>query len=110
MRRDAFQAIADPTRRTIIGILSTSTLNVNDLSDQFAMSRTAVSKHLKILQECGMVQVEKQGRERLYQAKLESLAEVAVWVNQYRLFWNDRLDRLEALLEADSKSKSTSHE
>lgn len=105
MRRDVFQAIADPTRREIIGMLSSSTLNVNELSDNFNMTRTAVSKHLKILKECGLVTVEKSGRERYCHAKLDALADVAVWVNQYRLFWNDNLDRLEAVLRKENQSK-----
>ncbi|MEQ9403557.1 MAG: metalloregulator ArsR/SmtB family transcription factor [Cyclobacteriaceae bacterium] len=99
MQRDVYSAIADPTRREIIGMLSGASLNVNELSDKFKMTRTAVSKHLKILKECGIVQVEKKGRERYCHAKLEALADVAIWVNQYRLFWNDNLDRLEELLK-----------
>lgn len=105
MRRDVFQAIADPTRREIIGMLSSSALNVNELSDNFNMTRTAVSKHLKVLKECGLVKVEKKGRERYCHAKLDTLADVAVWVNQYRLFWNDNLDRLEALLQKENLTK-----
>lgn len=105
MRRDAFQAIADPTRREIIGMLAEGPLNVNELSDRFSMSRTAVSKHLRMLDECGVVEVMKRGRERHYQAKLDALAEVAVWVNQYKLFWHDRLDRLETLLKAEDINK-----
>ena len=104
MRRDVFQAIADPTRRTIIGILAEKKANVNELSDNFSISRTAVSKHLRILQECGIVTVEKQGRERHCRARLEGLAEVAIWINQYRLFWNDSLDRLEALLNQEDQT------
>lgn len=104
MRRDVFQAIADPTRRAIIGMLAEKATNVNELSDNFSMSRTAVSKHLRILQECGIVAVEKQGRERHCRAKLEALAEVAVWINQYRLFWNDSLDRLETLLNQEDQT------
>ncbi|MDW3194526.1 MAG: metalloregulator ArsR/SmtB family transcription factor [Cytophagales bacterium] len=104
MRRDVFQAIADPTRREIIGMLAEKTANVNELSDNFSMSRTAVSKHLRILQECGVVEVVKQGRERHCRARLDALAEVAVWINQYRLFWNDSLDRLEALLNQEDQT------
>ncbi|MEM6525090.1 MAG: metalloregulator ArsR/SmtB family transcription factor [Bacteroidota bacterium] len=98
MRRDVFQAIADPTRRDIIGRLSQRSLNINELSDHYDISRTGVSKHLNILKECGLVTTEKQGRERFCHIQLEKLAEIAVWVNQYCLFWNDRLDQLETLL------------
>lgn len=106
MHRDVFRAIADPSRREILGMLSSSALNVNELSGKFNMTRTAVSKHLKILKECGLVQVEKNGRERYCHAKLDALADVAMWVNQYRLFWNDNLDRLEPLLRKEKQSKS----
>lgn len=108
MRRDVFQAIADPTRRAIIGMLAENTANVNELSDSFSISRTAVSKHLRILQECGVIEMIKQGRERHCRAKLDALAEVAVWVNQYRLFWNDSLDRLEALLKEEDQNPKNS--
>lgn len=102
MRRDVYQAIADPTRREIIGMLSHQSLNVNELSDNFDMSRTAVSKHIRILKECGLLKMQKQGRERFCYANLDGLAEIALWVNQYRMFWNDNLDRLEALLKSES--------
>lgn len=105
MRRDVFQAIADPTRREIIGMLSQQSMNVNEISAQFQMSRTAVSKHMKILKECGLLAMEKKGREQYCKTNLNGLAEVALWVNQYRMFWNDRLDRLEALLKAEHKSE-----
>ena len=103
MRRDVFKAIADPTRREIIGVLSGRSLNINELSDQFHISRPGVSKHLKILKECGLVTVEKKGRERFCHAKLDALADVALWVSQYRMFWNDRLDRLEDILGKEDK-------
>lgn len=99
MRRDVYQAIADPTRREIIGMVSHQPLNVNDLSENFDMSRTAVSKHIRILKECGLITVKKSGRERFCHASLDGLAEIAIWVNQYKLFWNDNLDRLENLLK-----------
>ncbi|MEQ9229833.1 MAG: metalloregulator ArsR/SmtB family transcription factor [Cyclobacteriaceae bacterium] len=104
MKRDAFQAIADPTRREIIGMLSYEPMNINDLSRKFQMTRPGVSKHLKVLKECGVVTVEKKGRETLCHAKLDALAEVALWVSQYRMFWSDNLDHLERLLNQDDKS------
>lgn len=102
MRRDVFQAIADPTRRTIISMLAERPLNVNDVSEHFEMSRTAVSKHMKILRECGLLSIEKRGRERYCHSQLSGLEEVASWVEQYRVFWNSRLDRLEALLRTEN--------
>ncbi|MEP1032388.1 metalloregulator ArsR/SmtB family transcription factor [Ekhidna sp.] len=105
MRRDVFQAIADPTRREIIGLVSHHSRNVNELADNFEMSRPAVSKHVRILKECGLVTIEKKGRERYCHAQLDKLGEIALWVHQYRRFWNASLDTLEALLKEDSNKK-----
>lgn len=105
MRRDVFQAVADPTRREIIGILSSQPQNVNELADNFQMSRPAVSKHLRILKECGLVSTEKKGRERYCHANLDKLGEIALWVHQYRRFWNTSLDKLEQLLKEESNIK-----
>ncbi len=107
MKRDAFQAIADPTRREIISKLSFQPLKVSDLSEHFEMTRTGVYKHLKILKECGVVEVEKKGRESYCHAKLDKLAEVATWVSQYRMFWNDSLDHLERLLNEEDKKQNS---
>ena len=105
MKRDVFHAIADPTRRKIIGMLSFQSLNVNDLSKRFEITRPGVAKHIKVLKECGVIEVEKRGRERFCHAKLEALAEAATWINQYRMFWNDRINHLERLLqEEDNKN------
>lgn len=95
MRRDVFQAIADPTRREIIHLLSTETLNLNAVSEKFEISRPAISKHIKILTECGLITMRQEGRERLCEANLKSLSEVANWVEQYNAFWNKKLDALE---------------
>ena len=105
MRRDVFQAIADPTRRDIIGLVSHQTLNVNELAENFDMSRPAVSKHLKILRECGLLKIQKKGRERYCHADLEKLGEIAIWVHQYRRFWNNSLDKLEEALKEDQNKK-----
>lgn len=99
MRRDVFQAIADPTRREIIGLIAKKPLNVNAVSEQFAVSRTAVYKHMKILTECGLVVITQQGRERFCEARLDKLTEVSVWVEQYKKMWTAKLDSLETYLE-----------
>lgn len=104
IRRDVFQAIADPTRREIISILSHKQSNLNDLIANFRISRPGVVKHVRILEQCGLVKMEKQGRETICQAQLDNLGEVALWVHQYRRFWNQRLDTLETLLKKDTKS------
>ena len=95
MRRDVFQAIADPTRREIIKMISKKPLNVNTVAGNFNVSRTAIYKHIKILSECGLVNVRQQGRERFCEAKLEKLNEVSDWVEQYRKIWTEKFDALE---------------
>lgn len=102
IRRDVFQAIADPTRREIINMLSQQTLNLNAVADNFAMSRPAISKHIKILTECGLISIKQQGRERFCEARLQKLCEVNEWIEQYRVFWTGKLDALESFLEKDN--------
>ncbi|MFC0318510.1 MULTISPECIES: ArsR/SmtB family transcription factor [Olivibacter] len=97
-RRDVFQAIADPTRRAIIQLIAKQPLNLNTVADRFDISRPAVSKHIRILTECGLITIHQKGRERFCNANLRSLKEVSEWVEKYRTFWNDRLDTLEDLL------------
>ena len=99
MRRDVFQAIADPTRRAIINMVSQQSLNLNAVAENFDISRPAISKHIKILTECGLIVIKQQGRERFCEAKLNKLNEVSDWVEQYRKFWNTKLDSLEKYLE-----------
>ncbi|HWF45171.1 MAG TPA: metalloregulator ArsR/SmtB family transcription factor [Candidatus Kapabacteria bacterium] len=107
MRRDVFQALADPTRRAIIQLLALQTLTLSGIAEHFNVSRPAISKHVKILVECGLIQVRQQGREHYCEAKLKKLDEVSDWVEQYRQMWEDRLDRLEAYLgELQAKEKS----
>ena len=103
-RRDVFQAIADPTRRAIIGLLAGQTLTLNAVAENFRISQPAVSKHMRILTECGLVEVVKQGRERHCSARLQTLQEVAQWAAQYRILWNKKLDKLEDLLWNDTES------
>ena len=106
MRRDVFQAIADPTRREIIALIANQSLNVNTVAGNFDVSRTAVYKHMKILTECGLVVVRQQGRERFCEARLDKLHEVSDWIEQYRRFWTARFDALENYLkEMEPKTK-----
>lgn len=99
MRRDVFQAIADPTRREIINLLAHKSLNLNAVAENFDVSRPAISKHIKILAECGLLNIKQQGRERYCQIKLGKLNEVSNWVEQYKQFWETRLDALEIFLD-----------
>jgi DNA-binding transcriptional ArsR family regulator len=98
MRRDVFQAIADPTRREIIRVVAAETMPLNAVAETFDMSRQAVSKHIKILSECGLVALHREGRELYCQADLHKLNEVSLWVEQYRRHWEDKLDSLEKYL------------
>jgi DNA-binding transcriptional ArsR family regulator len=94
MRRDVFQAIADPTRREIINMIAQQSLNLNAVAEKFQVSRPAISKHIKILTECGLIIIKQQGRERYCEAKLDKLNEVSDWVGQYKKFWSQKLDAL----------------
>ena len=106
MRRDIFHAIADPNRRAIISLLANQKLTVNAVAEHFPISRPAVSRHIKILKESGLVVVRKRGRERYCEVRLDRLNEVAEWVEQSRKVWNQRLDRLdEYLSELQKKEK-----
>lgn len=106
-RRDVFQAIADPTRRAIIGLIAEAPVNVNTIAEQFDMSRQAISLHLKILSECDLLTVQQLGRERLYEAKLEKLSEVQEWVQQYEKLWSNRLHKLKIFLEQEQLPNNT---
>lgn len=101
MRRDVYQAIADPTRREIINLLANRELNLNAVADNFEISRPAISKHIKILAECGLVVVKQKGRERYCRAELSRLKEVAEWANRYKKFWNNKLDALGDFLDTE---------
>src|SRR5258705_10952621 len=99
IRRDVFQAIADPTRREIIGLVAHQSLNLNAIAENFDMSRQAISLHIKILTECGLLVIKQQGRERYCEAKFRKLHEVSDWIEKYRILWDKRLDRIEGLLD-----------
>jgi len=105
MRRDVFQAIADPTRRAIINVIANKSLNLNAVADQFDVSRPAISKHIKILTQCGLITIKQVGRERYCEAKLQKLNEVSDWIEQYRVFWNQKLDALEEFLAMDTDTQ-----
>jgi len=104
-RRDVFQAIADPTRRAIIGIIANKPANVNTIAGEFEVSRQAISLHLKILVECGLLSIKQQGRERIYEGRLEKLSEVNEWINQYSQFWETKLDALDKFLSQPQNAK-----
>jgi DNA-binding transcriptional ArsR family regulator len=104
-RRDVFQAIADPTRRQIISLIAKQPLNLNSVAEKFDMTRQAVSLHVKILEECGLIMFKQQGRERFCEARLEKLGEVSEWVEQYKQHFEQKLDSLEKYLDKLQKQK-----
>jgi DNA-binding transcriptional ArsR family regulator len=105
MRRDVFQAISDPTRREILGMIAHKSLNINSVTENFDVSRAAIYKHMKILAECGLLEIKQQGRERFCEGRLEKLNEVSDWVEQYRQFWEAKFDSLDNYLK-DLQSKN----
>jgi DNA-binding transcriptional ArsR family regulator len=98
-RRDVFQAIADPTRREIINLIAHQSLNLNAIAGNFDVSRPAISQHIKILTECGLIVIKKQGRERYCEARLQPLSVVSDWIEQYRQLWQEKFETLDTLLD-----------
>lgn len=110
MRRDVFQAIADPNRRAILSLLAKNKrLNLNGVAGNFRISRPAVSRHIKILKECGLVIVVREGRERYCEAKFDKLDEVTDWIEKYRQFWEERFSRLDIVLDDLKKREKRKH-
>lgn len=105
MRRDIFQAIADPTRRGIIALIAVQAMTPNAIAAHFDMTRQAVSKHLGILVECEVVRQEHQGREIYYSLQVERMREIDQWLSQYRQLWEARFTALDGLLLTMTKSK-----
>jgi len=98
IRRDIFQAIADPTRRGIIALIALQAMTPNALAAHFDTTRQAVSKHLRILTECELVTQKQKGREIYYQLELNKMKEIDNWLAQFRKIWEDRFDNLDQLL------------
>ncbi|MBS1919828.1 MAG: winged helix-turn-helix transcriptional regulator [Bacteroidetes bacterium] len=105
MRRDVFQAIADPTRRAIIALIALQAMTPNAIADNFNSTRQAVSKHLRILTECKLVKQEYRGREIYYSLEIEKMKEVDKWLEQYRKIWETRFDQLDNILTKINKQK-----
>jgi DNA-binding transcriptional ArsR family regulator len=105
-RRDVFQAIADPTRRHIINLIAHRSMNLNTITENFDLTRPAISNHIRILTECGIIVVEKKGRERYCTVQPGSLKEIADWAGQYRKLWEEKLDSFESYLMKLKKQKS----
>ncbi|MFA7379552.1 MAG: metalloregulator ArsR/SmtB family transcription factor [Bacteroidia bacterium] len=105
MRRDVFQAIADPTRRAIITLIALQAMTPNALAEHFDISRQAVSKHLRILTECELVKQDQQGREIYYQLEIKKMKEIDKWLEQFRKIWETRFNQLDNVLLQLKKNK-----
>lgn len=105
MRRDVFQAIADPTRRAIIALIAIQAMTPNAIAEHFDTTRQAVSKHLRILTECELVKPEHQGREIYYQLEIDKMKEIDKWLEQFRQIWESRFAQLDELLSIIKKGK-----
>ncbi|MCD2259467.1 ArsR/SmtB family transcription factor [Psychroserpens luteolus] len=104
MKRDVFNAIADPTRRSILMSLTNESQNVNALANKFDMTRQAVSLHIKYLQECGVITIKKEGRERHCNLDVQKLTEIADWLEPFRKMWTAKFNQLNIVLD-DLQSK-----
>jgi DNA-binding transcriptional ArsR family regulator len=104
-RRDVYQAIADPTRRAIINMIAAEPHNVNAIAEKFDVTRQAISLHVQILIDCGLIMVKQQGRDRICEARLDQLNEVAIWVEQYRQHFEKKLDAIETYIEKLKKER-----
>jgi len=105
MRRDIFQAIADPTRRAIITLIAVQAMTPNVIAENFHTTRQSVSKHLRILTECELVKQEQQGREIYYSLQVEKMKEVDKWIDQFRKIWETRFNQLDNVLATIKKQK-----
>jgi DNA-binding transcriptional ArsR family regulator len=105
MRRDIFQALADPTRRAILVLIAAQAMTPNSLAEHFDTTRQAVSKHLRILTECALVKQEYQGREIYYQLEINKMKEVDKWLDQFRRIWETRFNQLDNVLLTMKKQK-----
>ena len=105
MRRDIFQAIADPTRRAIIILIASQAMTPNALAENFNTTRQAVSKHLRILTECELVKQENKGREIYYSLEINKMKEIDKWLNQFRKIWEIQFNQLDDLLSKIKKQK-----
>ncbi len=105
MRRDIFQAIADPTRRGIIALIALQAMTPSTIADHFHMTRQAISKHMRILTECEVVSLRQEGREVYYQLEIDKMKEIDHWLEQYRRIWEGRYQKLDQLLKTMQKPK-----
>lgn len=109
MRRDIFQAIADPSRRAIISLIAVQAMTPNAIAKHFETSRQSISKHLRILTECELIRQEQKGREFFYQLELDKMKEIDQWLSQFKVIWENRFNELDTIL-ANLKNKKDENE
>src|SRR5215469_11916506 len=105
MRRDIFQAIADPTRRAIIGLIALQAMTPNAIAEHFDITRQSISKHLRILSECDLLAKKQEGREIFYHLRIDRMKEIDQWLNQFRMIWENRFGQLDNLLSSLKNTK-----
>lgn len=105
MKQDIFQAIADPTRRAILTLISVQALTPNAMAEKFDMSRQAVSKHIKVLQECELIKAQQSGREIYYHFNAPKMQELDIWLAQFRKSWKTQFQQLDNVLATMKKQK-----
>ncbi|MCG7856635.1 metalloregulator ArsR/SmtB family transcription factor [Flavihumibacter sediminis] len=106
MKRDIFQAIADPTRRAILTLIAVQAMTPNAIAENFNSSRQAVSKHIRVLAECGLLKEEQQGREIYYHFNAKKMKEIDKWMEQFRHTWEKRFDKLDIVLNQIKSTKN----
>lgn len=106
LRRDPFQAIADPTRRAIILLLAAQTMTAGAIADNFNVARPTISKHMQVLNECDLITSTQKGREIYYELKIDKMKEIDHWLTQFRKIWEDRYNQLDNLLSIIKKNES----
>lgn len=105
LRRDIFQAIADPTRRAILTLLTTQTMTAGDIASNFETARPTISKHIQILNECELIEANQKGREIYYQLKIDKMKDIDKWLNQFREIWETQFNQLDEVLSTIKKVK-----
>jgi DNA-binding transcriptional ArsR family regulator len=105
MRRDIFQAIADPTRRAILVLIAVQTMTPNAIAQHFDTSRQSISKHLRILSECELLAQKQEGREIFYELKIDKMKEIDIWLDQFRKIMEARFQQLDEILSLTIKNK-----
>jgi DNA-binding transcriptional ArsR family regulator len=105
MRRDIYQAIADPTRRAILVLVAVQAMTPNAIAEHFDITRQSISKHLRILSECDLLAQKQEGREIFYELKIDNMKEIDKWIDQFRKIWETQFNQLETVLSALKKQK-----